>query len=130
MKSDILVVDDSDAVQILLQRVLRQTKMSIGTIYKAAGGAEALTLLSAHKIDLILLDLKMPKMNGFELLALLKASDQWRHIPVVMVTVEGAQSEVAEARRLGAAGYFRKPIMANQIEEALAGILGLNLQAA
>jgi two-component system chemotaxis response regulator CheY len=123
MESDVLVVDDSAAIRKILQRVLRQTGMAIHTIHEAGDGLEALKLLGTQKVDLVLSDINMPKMDGLQLLAALKASDQWRHIPVVMITTEGGETRVAEAVKLGAAGYVRKPFTADQIKEKLAGII-------
>jgi two-component system chemotaxis response regulator CheY len=122
-QSDVLVVDDSAAIRKILQRVLRQTGMAIRTIHEAGDGQEALALLAAEEVDLILSDINMPKMDGLELLALVKAEAQWRRIPVVMITTEGGETRVAEAVKLGAAGYVRKPFTADQIKEKLAGIL-------
>src|SRR2546421_11420967 len=116
MGSGVLVVDDSAAIRKILQRVLRQTGMAIGAIHEAGDGQEALTLLGAHRVDLVLTEINMPKMDGLQLLAVLKASAQWRDIPVVMITTEGGELKVAEAVRLGAAGYVRKPFTADQIK--------------
>jgi two-component system chemotaxis response regulator CheY len=123
MESDVLVVDDSAAIRKILQRVLRQTGMAIRTIYEAGDGQEALSLLAGHSVELILTDINMPKMDGLQLLAALKASPDWREIPVVMITTEGGETKGGEAVKLGAAGYVRKPFTADQIKEKLAGIL-------
>ena len=123
MESDILVVDDSAAIRKILQRVLRQTGMAIRAVHEAGDGQEALALLAERSVDLILTDINMPKMDGLQLLASLKASAQSRNIPVVMITTEGGETKVAEAVKLGAAGYVRKPFTADQIKEKLAGIL-------
>jgi len=123
MDSDVLVVDDSAAIRKILQRVLRQTGMAIRAVYEAGDGEEALTVLDTHKVDLVLSDINMPRMDGLQLLASLKAAEQWRHIPVVMITTEGGEAKVGEAVRLGAAGYVRKPFTADQIKEKLVGIL-------
>jgi two-component system chemotaxis response regulator CheY len=123
MDSDILVVDDSAAIRKILTRVLRQTGMAIQTIHEAGDGQDALALMGQHRIDLVLSDINMPKMDGLQLLASIKASPQWRNIPVVMITTEGGETKVAEAVRLGAAGYVRKPFTADQIKEKLVGIL-------
>jgi two-component system chemotaxis response regulator CheY len=123
MDSDVLVVDDSAAIRKILTRVLRQTGMAIQTIHEAGDGQEALALMAQHRIDLVLSDINMPKMDGLQLLASLKASPQWQCIPVVMITTEGGETKVAEAVRLGAAGYVRKPFTADQIKEKLVGIL-------
>ena len=123
MDSDVLVVDDSAAIRKILTRVLRQTGMAIQTIHEAGDGQEALAVMAQHRIDLVLSDINMPKMDGLQLLAALKASPQWRGIPVVMITTEGGETKVAEAVKLGAAGYVRKPFTADQIKEKLVGIL-------
>jgi two-component system, chemotaxis family, chemotaxis protein CheY len=129
MESDVLVVDDSAAIRKILQRVLRQTGMAIRTIYEAGDGQEALDLLGKQKIALVLTDINMPKMDGLQLLAALKASDVWRDIAVVMITTEGGEAKVGEAVRLGAAGYVRKPFTADQIKEKLVGILDQAVRA-
>jgi two-component system chemotaxis response regulator CheY len=123
MESNVLVVDDSAAIRKILQRVLRQTGMSIRAIHEAGDGQEALELLKSQSVDLVLTDINMPKMDGIQFLAAIKSAPQWRNIPVVMITTEGGETKVAEAVKLGAAGYVRKPFTADQIKEKLVGIL-------
>ena len=123
MESDVLVVDDSAAIRKILQRVLRQTGMAIRTIHEAGDGQEALEVLKSHKVDLVLTDINMPKMDGLQLLGAMKGAGDWRSIPVVMITTEGGETKVGEAVRLGANGYVRKPFTADQIKEKLVGIL-------
>ena len=124
MDSDVLVVDDSAAIRKILQRVLRQTGMAINEIHEAGDGQEALKLLRSRRIDLVLTDINMPRMDGLELLAAIKGSSEWAAVPVVMITTEGGEAKVAEAVRLGAAAYVRKPFTADQIKDKLAGLLG------
>lgn len=121
--SDILVVDDSMAIRKILQRVLRQTGIPIGSIYEAGDGLEGLEVLKSQNVDLVLSDINMPKMDGIQFLAAIKASPEWHNIPVVMITTEGGETKVAEAVKLGAAGYVRKPFTADQINEKLVRIL-------
>jgi len=123
MEPDILVVDDSAAIRKILQRVLRQTGMPIRGIHEAADGQEALELMKTQSVDVILTDINMPRMDGIQFLAAVKAAEQWRNIPVLMVTTEGGEAMVGEALRLGASGYVRKPFTADQIKEKLAGVL-------
>jgi two-component system chemotaxis response regulator CheY len=122
MDPDVLVVDDSAAIRKILQRVLRQTGIAIGVIHEAGDGQEALGVLQKVKPGLILTDINMPKMDGLQFLAAMKAVESWRDIPVVMITTEGGETKVGEAVRLGAAGYVRKPFTADQIKEKLTGI--------
>src|ERR1035438_7500407 len=92
MESDVLVVEDWAAIRKILQRVLRQTGMAIRSIHEAGDGQEALEVLKAHPVNLVLSDINMPKMDGIQLLAAVKASAQWRSIPVVMITTEGGET--------------------------------------
>src|SRR3974390_1186370 len=89
MESDVLVVDDSAAIRKILQRVLRQTGMALRAIHEAGGGEEALEILKAHHVDLVLTYINMPRIDGLQLLASMRGSDQWRQVPVVMITTEG-----------------------------------------
>jgi|SRR5579871_2515337 len=123
MGPDILVVDDSAAIRKILQRVLRQTGMAINTIHEAGDGEDALKLMKLQRVDLVLTDINMPHMDGLQLLAALRNSTEWGNVPVVMITTEGGEAKVAEAVRLGASGYVRKPFTADQIKEKLVGIL-------
>ncbi len=123
MALDILIVDDSAAIRKILQRVLGQAEIPIGSIYEAGDGAAALEVLKTQKVGLILSDINMPNMDGLQLLSHVKASEQWRKVPVIMITTEGAAAKVQEAVELGAFGYVRKPFTAEQIKEKLAGLL-------
>ncbi len=123
MEADVLVVDDSAAIRKILQRVLRQTGMAIRTIHEAGEGVEALEVLKNNKVNLILTDINMPRMDGLQLLGAVKAAPDMRDLPVVMITTEGGEAKVAEAVRLGAAGYVRKPFTAEQIKEKIAPML-------
>jgi two-component system, chemotaxis family, chemotaxis protein CheY len=120
---DVLIVDDSAAIRKILQRVLRQTDLPIGTIFEAGDGREALESLKTNVVGLILSDINMPNMDGLEFLTQLKASEAWMKVPVVMVSTEGSQAKVLEAVEKGAVGYVRKPFTAEQIKEKLAGFL-------
>src|SRR5271166_5046139 len=123
MEADVLVVDDSAAIRKILQRVLRQTGIAIRTIHEAGDGQQALEVLKAQRIDLVLTDINMPVMDGLQLLATIKSTPSWKPIPVVMITTEGGEAKVSEAVKLGAAGYVRKPFTADQIKEKLTGLL-------
>ena len=123
MAMDVLIVDDSAAIRKILQRVLRQTEMPIGNIIEAGDGIEALAMLEKQSVGLILSDINMPNMDGLQLLGELKGSAEHKHVPVLMITTEGAQAKVLEAVNLGAVGYVRKPFTADQIKEKLVGLL-------
>ena len=123
MIPDLLIVDDSLAIRKILQRTLRQAGFNLGNVYEAGDGQEALEVLRVHKVGLILTDVNMPNMDGLQFLAELRTHDQWKHVPVLMISTEGSQTKVMEAVQLGANGFVRKPFTPDQIKEKLAGIL-------
>ncbi len=120
---DVLIVDDSAAIRKILQRVLRQTEIPIGTVYEAGDGVEALETLRGQTIGLVLSDINMPNMDGLEFLTKMRAEQVWQSIPVLMVSTEGTQAKVLEAVERGASGYVRKPFTAEQIKEKLVGLI-------
>src|SRR5579862_4546895 len=111
---DVLIVEDSAAIRMILQRILRQTDMPLGDIWQAGDGNEALAVLREKNVGLVLSDINMPNMNGLELLKHMRSNPAWKDLPVVMVTTEGNQASVTQAVELGAVGYIRKPFTVEQ----------------
>ncbi len=118
---DVLIVDDSAAIRKILRRVLQQAEVPLGEVHEAGDGAEAIEKLKTNKVQLVLSDINMPKMDGLQLLNRIR--QDWRDLPVIMITTEGSQAKVIEAVQLGARGYVRKPFTAEQIKEKLAGLI-------
>lgn len=103
--------------------MLGHAGFALGTVIEASDGVEALEKLKDQTVDLILSDINMPNMDGIQLLTELKSRDEFRHIPVVMITTEGGEAKVMEALQLGASGYVRKPFTPDQIKEKLTGLI-------
>jgi two-component system chemotaxis response regulator CheY len=122
MPYDLLIVDDSTAIRKILQRVLHAAEIPIRNIYEAGDGLEALAILSENSVNLILSDINMPNMDGLELLSEVRASEEWKTVPMIMITTEGTQGKVLKAAYLGASGYVRKPFNPDQIRSTLAGL--------
>ncbi len=110
---DILLVDDDLGDTMIIEDALNRCAPD-ASLRTAQDGVEALELLRgagpANHPDLILLDLNMPRMNGHEVLAELKADEQMRHIPVVVLTTSAAQEDVLGSYRLHANAYVTKPV--------------------
>src|SRR5579859_5677475 len=102
--------------------MLRRAGLDLGVVLEAGDGVEALEKLRDQPVGLILSDINMPNMDGIQLLRVLKSSDKFKHVPVVMITTETGEAKVMEALRLGASGYIRKPFTADQIKDRLAGL--------
>ncbi len=123
MSLDLLIVDDSAAIRKLLQRILQKAEFPIGNVFEAGDGLEALEILKANKVGVVLTEVNMPNMDGLQLLAHLRAEEAWKRLPVIMITAEGGQGKVMEALQLGATGYVRKPFTPDQITDRLAGLM-------
>jgi len=103
----ILIVDDEKPIHSYLQRKLSKLGYSI---YIAEDGEEALTQAFSNLPDIILLDIKMPKLNGIEVCKRLKSDDQTKHIPILMLSAKAQSEEIEEGMEAGADKYLCKPI--------------------
>ncbi|MBD2040449.1 adenylate/guanylate cyclase domain-containing protein [Microcoleus sp. FACHB-672] len=102
----VLVVDDIEANRDLLGRRLKRHGY---TVTVAEDGSQALELMQAQPFDLVLLDIMMPKMNGYQVLEQLKADSSLRHIPVIMISAVDDLDSVVKCIELGAEDYLTKP---------------------
>ncbi len=103
----ILLIEDDPDIQKMVQLSL---KFQGGhQVSVASGGAEGLAKAAAENPDLILLDVMMPEMDGYETCVALKAQAGTRHIPVVFLSARAQQVEIDKGRELGAIGYLVKP---------------------
>jgi class 3 adenylate cyclase len=102
----ILVVDDNAANREMLARRLEREGHRVQL---AAGGREALQLVQAQRVDLVLLDVMMPELDGYEVLRQLKADDSLRDIPVLMISAVDEIESVVRCIELGAEDYLPKP---------------------
>ena len=121
----ILAVDDEpDFEALLTQRFRRQIRDREFSFSFAQNGEEALRMLEADpEIELMLLDINMPVMDGLEFIKQLPGVANAKDVPVVMITTEGSESHVAQALTCGARGYIRKPFTAEQVKEHVVPVL-------
>jgi two-component system, chemotaxis family, chemotaxis protein CheY len=120
----ILLVDDSDTVRAVLEKTLRVSGVEVGDLHQAADGKEALAVLKNAWVDLVITDLNMPEMNGFELIDAMLADEVFRKIPVIVVTTEGSAERVDSLKQKGIEAYVRKPFTPERIKEAVDKVMG------
>lgn len=114
----VLVVDDSKLMHKMYEVMLRQYAL----VY-ASDGRQALDRLQEHAdVDLVLLDINMPNMNGLEFLAQLRSDDSRSDLTVIIISTEGREEDTSRGLEAGATAYIKKPF---QTEEILAVIAGL-----
>ncbi|MEZ5357976.1 MAG: response regulator [Candidatus Zixiibacteriota bacterium] len=118
----VIIVDDSQTVCQALSKIV--TQLGYEPI-EAANGAEALAKLRTHyrQVGLIILDWNMPVMDGFTALGKIKASDQFKHIPVLMATSDGVKEDVIKALKAGAASYLVKPFDKKKLADTIHELL-------
>ncbi len=115
-----LVVDDDEGNRDILSRwLLREGH----TVAVAANGRQALEMIRAQPFDLVLLDILMPEMNGFEVLEQLKADAQLRHLPVILISAFNEIDSVANGIKLGAEDYLPKPFNAVLLQARISACL-------
>jgi CheY-like chemotaxis protein len=120
----ILIVDDIKMNLKLAETVLHN-RMSCETLL-AGSGRECLTVLAEHEdIDLILLDIAMPELDGMQTLKLIRKVDRLKHIPVMFLTADGDPLTVIKANEFHADDYIRKPIRADDLIQRVSRILQL-----
>src|SRR5262245_50762327 len=100
----ILVVEDDRSIQMVLELVLQRVAKC--EVSLASDGPEGLAKILKEKPDVILLDLMLPGMDGFEICQRAKTDESTRHIPIIFLTAQPQPSFVARAMALGAAGYL------------------------
>ena len=124
MALDILIVDDSAAIRKILLRVLTQTTLAIGKIHEAADGVEALRVLEANPVSLILSDINMPGMDGIELVTRVRDLSATRALPSLMIASQNDRHHWLKAEDAGVSGFVVKPFDAIQLGEEIARVLG------
>ncbi|MGK2897653.1 MAG: response regulator [Burkholderiaceae bacterium] len=116
-----LIVDDFSTMRRIVRGLLKE--IGYQNAEEAEDGAVALNMLKNSKFDFVVSDINMPVMNGFELLAAVKADDSLKHLPVLMVTAEARKEDIVRAAKDGAAGYIVKPFTKATLEEKVLKIM-------
>lgn len=115
-KISILIIDDNEEFTDLVGFHLNPAAFDVNT---ASNGPEGLQMAEKLTPDVILLDWEMPEMDGLEVLARLKETDETKNIPVIMLTGRSRISEIESAFDLGADSYIPKPIQFHKLAETL-----------
>jgi two-component system chemotaxis response regulator CheY len=118
----VLVVDDFATMRKIIKNIL--TQLGFKNIYEADDGTTALEVLKKEKIDLIISDWNMPKMNGLELLKTVRSDPNLKDTLFIMVTAEAQKDNVIEAIKHGVNQYIVKPFTPETLKEKLEKVLG------
>jgi len=120
MGNKLLIVDDQYGIRILLNEVFQREGY---TTFQAANGVQALDIVQKHEPDLVLLDMKIPGMDGIEILKRIKEIN--REIKVIIMTAYGELDMIQETKELGAIMHFAKPFDIDDMREAVRKYISL-----
>ncbi len=118
-----LVVDDSETTRSLIKSAIEE----IGGIntFEASTGFEALKALPTQPFDLIIIDINMPDINGFELINFVKNNERYKNLPIIIVSTESSEEDKKRGMTLGALAYLTKPFKAEELRDIVKKALSL-----
>jgi chemosensory pili system protein ChpA (sensor histidine kinase/response regulator) len=115
-----LVVDDSITMRRVTQRLLERRGVKVHT---ARDGLDAITVLQEHPVDIILLDIEMPRMDGYQFATHVRNDAKLKHLPIIMITSRSGEKHRAKAIEIGVNDYLSKPYQESQLVAAIEGLL-------
>jgi DNA-binding response OmpR family regulator len=120
MAKRVLIADDEPNIVTSLEFLMEQAGMEVRV---ARDGQEAIDLAESFQPDLVLLDVMMPVLNGYEVCQRLKSDPKLRHVRVLILSAKGRDVEVAKGRELGADGYITKPFSTRELVSKVRALL-------
>jgi chemosensory pili system protein ChpA (sensor histidine kinase/response regulator) len=120
-----LVVDDSITMRRVTQRLLERRGVKVCT---ARDGLDAITVLQEHPVDIILLDIEMPRMDGYQFATHVRNDARLKQLPIIMITSRSGEKHRAKAIEIGVNDYLSKPYQESQLVAAMEALVGRKLQ--
>lgn len=127
MSCNLLIVDDSPILRAAIKKVVKLAGLDEDRIFEAGNGKEALELMSTVWVDMVLLDLNMPVMNGEEFAVELRKQPALADVAVVVVSTESNEDRLARMRELGAIEVLHKPFEPEDLRRIIVHNLGVKL---
>jgi len=121
MSLNVLVVDDSAVMRAMVIRTLHMAGLPIGEVHQAGNGSEALAVLEKHWVDLALVDINMPIMNGEELIERIRQRPATADLPIIVISTEGSQTRIERLQQKGAL-FIHKPFAPETIQQIITSI--------
>ena len=119
----IITVDDSSTMRRIIKNTLQ--KLGFETILEAGNGLEALEVMSKNKVDMVVTDWNMPEMDGLTFVKAVRAKDEYKDLPILMITTEAAKEDILTALRSGVNNYVVKPFTPETLQEKVFKLLDL-----
>jgi len=120
MNKRVLIVDDEPNIVLSLEFLMQREGYQVAT---AADGEAAMEALAAQAPDLVILDIMLPKMNGFEVCRRIRGDPRWKGVRILILTARGRETEVSKGLGLGADLYVTKPFSTKELMAQVKGLL-------
>lgn len=105
---NVLIVEDCEVMQLMIKRVLDISDLEVGNVFLAENGREGMDMIKKNNIDLLILDMNMPVMDGMEMLEILRSNPETEGVPVMVVSTESNENRVESMMKLGD-NFVHKP---------------------
>ncbi len=123
MSLNVLIVDDSAVMRAMILRTLQMTGISLGEIHEAENGSEGLEALLAHPIDLGIVDINMPVMDGEEMIKRARENPSVSEVPLMVVSTEGSDTRIMRLIQRGVR-FVHKPFTPEVLSEVVGELVG------
>jgi two-component system, chemotaxis family, chemotaxis protein CheY len=123
MSLNVLIVDDSAVMRQVILKTLRLSGLSLGEVHQAGNGAEGLAVIAEQWVDLVLVDINMPVMNGQEMIERLRGNSETAKLPVIVVSTDASNARVEMMQKHGAE-YVHKPFTAEELRDKIFNVTG------
>ena len=124
MSFNILIVDDSQAMRSIIQKTLRLSGLPLGELYQAGNGAEALQMLEENWIDLALVDINMPVMDGETMINHIRENPDTVGLPIIVVSTESSETRIERLREKQVT-FIHKPFAPEDLRETVFNLTGV-----
>ncbi|WP_022851734.1 response regulator [Limisalsivibrio acetivorans] len=119
----VITVDDSSTMRRIIKNTLQ--KIGFSNILEAANGVEALDVMAKNDVDVVVTDWNMPEMDGLTFVKTLRSKEEYKELPILMVTTEAAKEDILTALKSGVNNYVVKPFTPDTLKEKIYKLLGL-----
>lgn len=126
MALNILIVDDSSVMRVMIIRALGLTGLPVKEVHQASNGEEALEVLARQWIDMALVDINMPIMDGIELISRIREMPEFTDLPVIVVSTESSSTRIARLEKEGAR-FVHKPFSPEKLRQTIVEMSGVSI---
>lgn len=128
MALNVLIVDDSATMRAMVIKTLQMSGAPLGKVLQASDGQAGLDVLASEPVDVVLVDINMPVMNGMEMIERMRATPALAALPVIVVSTESSQTRIDQVQSKGVA-FIHKPFTPERVWQVIQEVTGVGAHA-